>query len=326
MRIGELRSKRKEVPTKSEDAFIKSLRLMIQDEVEKVGSDAKPAREPNQPFRRSQLVFILVFALDLALIYVFALDLVGDVGQNRVVVSFAKLLPIVGGTLLVTYLEHVRAGILKLTEKERFGWGCVLLLPFLLAFQVHFYTLFVDLHPERAHVELLEKGAYHDAKFSDPTHRVYLLLPNPTHYTIRLENKWSEYDISAWQVVKGTLARLPALDHYLKPLRMDVLYEVTILSPKKEGVLRVASPETPGMQISKLVKIAPLAPTPATNVPKVYQWEKSFSGTEGPLIYLPSGTYDFTLEVKGCGPKPLQRKGQEIDNSSKPVNFVELCN
>jgi hypothetical protein len=319
---------REEGLSKSENDLVESLRLVIQHAIAQAGGggDEQPAGAARQRFRISQLVFIVALALDLALIYVYVLDVFGDLEQNRVVSSLAKLLPIVGGTLLVSYLDHVRAGILKLTAKNTFGWGCIAVLPLLLAFQIHFYTLFVDLHPATAHVQVLDKkGVYHDADFTDPTHRAYLKLSNPSAYKIRLENdNWSVYEVSAWQVVKGTLARLPMLDHHFSPLQMDVLNEVIFLSPKPDGALIVDGPDTPGMKISKLSKIANPAAIPAKPSPGNYLWMRNFSDDDSPSVHLPAGKYNFILQVEGC--PTLRMEGTEVPVADgKSLAFPQGC-
>src|ERR1019366_6234837 len=79
----------------------------------------KTKAEGKAPFSFLQFVFIIALALDLSLIYVYVLDLFPGVEQNTVIPRLAQLLPIVGGTLLVSYLDQIRAWVLGLTAKTR---------------------------------------------------------------------------------------------------------------------------------------------------------------------------------------------------------------
>lgn len=308
--------------SKTETDLVASVRALIQEEVAQAVGKKEPVKVAGRQLGHSHFFFIMVLALDLALVFVYILDLFPDFEQNRVISSIAKLLPFVGGTLLVTYLDKVRVGILRLTEKKGFRRMCIAALPFLFAFQIHFYSVYVDIHPATAHVQFADKGKYRDAEFSDPARRFHLLLPTPSHYSVRLENDDSSvYDISAWQVFKGTLARLPLLGRSIAPLRMDALIEVNIYTPKNHGSLTVEGPDTPGMRISKLSRGVMVKPG-------IYRWQRYFSGEDNiPSIHLPAGKYVFELEVEGCR-KRMEHEIKRIEdetNSDVDLDFRPLC-
>ena len=233
-----------------EQELLASLRSVIGERVGgsgEVPEEIKP--EVKASFSLLQFIFILALAVDLSLIYVYVLDLFPGLEQNSVIPRLAQLLPIVGGTLLVSYLDQIRAWILSLTARRHFGLGCVIVLPLLLAFQMHFYSLFVDLHPATAHVQIMEKDKFNVAEFDD-TERHFISLKKPLAYTIQIGNQASVYQVTAMQVLKGTLARWRWLA--LLPLRLEELYPVTISLPQPDGQLEVLAADTPAMRISGL--------------------------------------------------------------------------
>jgi hypothetical protein len=244
------------IPTPAEQELLASLRNVIGERPDGSGevpekTKPKTKAEGKAPFSFLQFVFIIALALDLSLIYVYVLDLFPGVEQNTVIPRLAQLLPIVGGTLLVSYLDQIRAWVLGFTAKKSFGLGCILVLPLLLAFQMRFYTLFVDLHPATAHVQIMEKDKFNDAEFND-TERHFLKLKKPLAYRVRIDNEASEYPITALQVLKGTLARWRWLG--VSPLRLEVLHEVNVSSPQPSGRLEVLAPDTLALHLSKLTR------------------------------------------------------------------------
>jgi hypothetical protein len=112
------------IPTPAEQELLASLRNVIGERPDGSGevpekTKPKTKAEGKAPFSFLQFVFIIALALDLSLIYVYVLDLFPGVEQNTVIPRLAQLLPIVGGTLLVSYLDQIRAWVLGLTAKTR---------------------------------------------------------------------------------------------------------------------------------------------------------------------------------------------------------------
>ena len=317
--------------TPVEQELLASLRNLIGERAGGTGEASQKTALVTKPETKAtfsiwQFIFIFALALDLSLIYLYVLDLFPGLEQNSVLPRLAQLLPIVGGTLLVSYLDQIRSWILGLTARKHFGLGCVIVLPLLLAFQMHFYSLVVELHPATAHVRIMEKDQLKDAEFIDSEHHL-IRLKKPFAYTIEVENQASVYKVTPLQVLKGTMARWHWIE--LRPLRLEELHPVTISSPQPKGRLEVTAPDTPAMRISGLERsLLPVLALPRDKQPPdgtpedmnaaEYVWSHPFKDDDTPSINLPEGTYEFVLTVDGCnkrlpGQKVPVQEGQQID-------------
>jgi hypothetical protein len=314
-------------PTAREQELLASLRSVIGERVGSTGKAPKetPERqtksEAKTAFSLWQFTFILALAVDISLAYDFVLDVFPGLEKNSVIPRLAQLLPIVGGTLLVSYFEQIRIWVLGLTAKRSFGLTFVVLLPVLLVSQLHFYALFVDLHPPTTPAYILDKDKLTDAKFSDDKHH-FLKLDKPSTYSVEVGNPSSVYQITPGQVVKGTLARL--LGFGFSPLRLDELHEVTAYSPKAEGRVGVLAPDTPAMRISKLERSHEPMPDkrPGTIT---YSWNIHFVNDQSPSIHVPAGTYDFVLSVDGYKCEPKSQTIPDDDGASVNIDFHGAC-
>jgi hypothetical protein len=262
-------------------------------------------------------VFILALAVDIALLYDFVLDLFPDIEQNSLMPRIAQLIPIVGGTLLVSYFDQIRKWILTLTAKKPVGLACLGLLSLMLLLQMHFYTLYVEVKPATAKLSIMEHEKFEEVEWKD-SERHFLRIKKPLPYTLRVENETSEYQVTPMQVIQGTLARLTWFRG--APMRLELLHEVNVSSPQPNGFVEVQAPDTPAMRISKLTRSgSPIDPKAAT---AIYSWTSTFSDDNTPSLYLPAGKYLFALHVIGCqrsvpAEVPL-KDGEQVD-------FLSAC-
>jgi hypothetical protein len=312
-------------PTRGEQELLASLRSVIGERVDSTGEvreDPKPSLRPEvkAAFGFRRFSFILALAIDLSLIYDLVLDLFPQLERNSVIPRLAQLIPIVGGTLLVSYFEQIHTWVLGHTARKSFGLFFVFLLPVLLVLQMHFYSLYVELNPETAHVHIMEKDKLVNTDFYD-TERHFIKLKEPSPYTLQLQvgNEDTVYEITAFQVLKGTLSRFRWLG--LLPMRLEALYEVTISSPKNAGKVEVFAKDTRAMRISGLTRSH--APVAGGADSAIYSWSEAFSDDDTPSIHLPAGQYDFVLTVEGCT-KPLRDQIVPL-KSGEQIDFQKAC-
>jgi lipid-A-disaccharide synthase-like uncharacterized protein len=310
-------------PTPGEQELLASLRSIIGERVDSTGEvreETKPSPRPEDKVAFSfwRFCFILAFAIDMSLIYDLVLDLFPQLEKNSVIPRLAQLIPIVGGTLLVSYFEQIRDWVLGHTAKKSFGLFFLFLLPLLLVIQMRFYSLYVDLYPATAHVQVMENDKFVDAEFND-TDRHFIKLNKPLAYSLQVGNTSTVYPITALQVLKGTLSRFRWLG--LSPMRLDELEAVEIASPKESGKIEVFAKDAPAMRITGLKRS--LTPVSGGGDAAMYSWSEAFSNDGSPTIHLPRDKYDFVLTVEGCSkrladqPVP-QKMGEEID-------FLKAC-
>lgn len=311
-------------PTRGEQELLASLRSVIGERVENSGEDREATRPSPRPevktaFSFWRFCFVLAFAIDISLIYDLVLDLFPQLEKNSVIPRLAQLIPIVGGTLLVSYFEQIRNWVLGHAARKSFGVFFACLLPLLLAVQVHFYRLYVELNPATAAVQIQEKDRLVDAQLFNDAERHFIKLNKPLGYSVEVGNQASVYQITALEVLKGTFSRFRWLG--LSPMKLEELNEVIISSPTDSGTVEVFAEDKPAMRISGLTRSA--VPVPGGASPAIYSWSKTFSHDDSPSIHLPDGKYDFVLNVEGCNKKlPDQRvplkEGEQID-------FLKAC-
>ena len=311
-------------PTRGEQELLASLRSVIGERVNSAGEGPEerkpsPRREVKTTFSFRQFSFILALAIDISLMYDLVLDLFPQLERNSVIPRLAQLIPIVGGTLLVSYFEHIRTWVLGHTARKSFGLFFVFLLPLLLVTQMHVYSLYVELNPATASVQIQEKDKFVDVEFTD-AERHFIRLKEPSSYSLQIGQEAAIYPITPFQVLKGTLSRFRWLG--LLPMRLEALNEVTILSPRNSGKVEVFAKDTPAMRISGLTRGAH-APVVRGADPALYSWSKTFSNDDTPSLHLPPGKYAFVLTVEGCT-KHLSDQVVPLENGEE-INFQKAC-
>lgn len=298
--------------SKAGEALIGSLRGLVRAELVAEGFSLR-SEDENVALGPWQIIVIIAFAVDVALIYVYFTSVIPGAKENRVVAFLAELLPFVGGTLLISYLEKIRRWILGLSTRPKWGIACLVFVPVLLFFQAPIYSLYVTLDPKNADVQLDQK----EARFSDASTREYLLLDKPLACRIRVTdgNASAEYPISPLQVISGTLARVPVIDVAFKQLQLSVLYDVKIRSPEEDGIVQIRAPDNFAMRNSELAREADKGSS------SKYLWTKGIT-TSSTLVRLPRGTYDFILQSTECN---TETDGMVIDKDHTIVDFHKNC-
>jgi hypothetical protein len=164
----------------------------------------------------------------------------------------------------------------------------------------------------------MEEDKLVNAEFNDTEHH-FIKLKEPSPYTLQIGDEGAVYQITAFQVLKGTLSRFRWLG--LLPMRLEALHEVTIYSPKNAGKVEVLAKDTPAMRISGLTRSH--APVAGGADSAIYSWSETFSNDDTPSIHLPAGQYDFVLTVEGCT-KPLRDQIVPL-KSGEQIDFQRAC-
>ena len=295
-------------PTPEERDLLVSLRKVIG---ERAAGNGQPPQETKVETKTGtttttsalwKFFFLLAMAVDLSLLYLYLNQILG-LDQNSLVQFLYKLLPIVGGTLLVSYVDKVRDWLLGLTEKRWIGYICLGCMPVLLATQMHFYRVYVDIHPAMAELKILHKENDKEVEvpvdFTGEDHH-FLKVNKPDAYKLAVGK--GTYQVTPFQVLLGTLAWLHC--PRISALNVEELHEVVFFSPVDEGHLEVLAKDSRAMQVArKASHLERSQSPPAGAAPDTYSWSKDFSDDESPPVYLPSGTYVFGLSVERCSNK-----------------------
>ena len=315
-------------PTRGEQELLASLRSVIGERVDSSGevhpgTGPSPHPEVKAAFSFWQFCFVLAFAIDISLIYDLVLDLFPGLEKNSVIPRLAQLIPIVGGTLLVSYFEQIRTWVLGHAAKKSFGVFFVWLLPVLLVTQMHFYSLYVELNPATAKVQILENGEFVEAQQFNDAERHFIRLNKPLAYSLHVgippDKKAPVYQITALQVLNGTFSQFRWLGR--QPMRLEELDEVTISSPRDSGTVEVFAEDKPAMRISGFTRSA--APVSGKGDTAIYSWSETFIKDDTPSFHLPVGKYVFVLTVDGCH---KELKDQDVpQKEGELIGFVRAC-
>lgn len=298
-------------------ALAESLRVFLRDELKNNGLDHTPKKK-SEDLRPLQVVFLIAFALDITFFY---FHLIGG-EESKFLVFLYKLLPALGVTLAVPYLDRLRSSLLKHSSNPRLGTPFLGLAVVLLVMQASIYSIFVQVDSASTDVEIgLDDGTKVATKKVelDKEGRVFLPVPKLQSYRVVLRdqdggtNPEASYQITWGDVLKGTLAQLPFFGDVFKPRLLVAAYEVTIVYMNQRGNLYISA--DPDFTLNQpITGYSSGQPSPnysnvrlhsvASGVhdgdctSKVGCWHKQINS--GDAFALPRGSYTFTQDEGKC--------------------------
>jgi len=295
----------------ADKALADSLRAFLKTELN--GGQA-PGREQKHNLRAMQVVFLIAFALDITFLY---FHLVGS-EENKVLELLYKVLPALGVTLAIPYLERLRASLLQLSCNPWFGTPLLAIAIVLLAMQASIYSVFLQVDSASTDVELgLDDGTKLAMKKVelDKQNRVFFPVPKLQSYRVTLRdqdggsNPEVSYQIHWGEVLKGTLAQLPSFDEIFKPRLLVAAYEVNLIYSDQHGNLYISA--DPGFVLNQPVPSHSSAPAPNYSNVRLHPltaadpkgdcasadgcWHKQINS--GDAFALPRGKYVFTQDT-----------------------------
>lgn len=288
--------------TATQRSFLESFQAFVHEEA-KNGSGPKKTEEELRPL---QIIFLIALAIDVTLLYLILLDVFPNVPENRGVVFFLqKVLPALGGTLLVSYFKRLRAWLLEVSKNKKVGIALTGVLGLLVLAQAPIYSVLVEVRPRTASVAFAAAGAGGAAETADfdDSHR-FLRVPKLRSYDFLVQdgtNPQFPYHIGAWSVLKGALAGLPFLDQAFKPLPLAAAYRVSVNYEEAGGELYISAPEEFRLKQSQPFANTQLDAVVAAKAPAgacvagSKCWRKMLAGDESvDHLVVPAGNYRFT--------------------------------
>src|SRR5271165_6811682 len=86
------------------------------------GDDPAKKEKEAEELRPRQIIFLVALALDITLLYMVLLEAFPNIPDNQGVVFFLqKVLPALGGTLIVSYFKRLRAWLFEQSRNPRLG-------------------------------------------------------------------------------------------------------------------------------------------------------------------------------------------------------------
>jgi len=216
------------------------------------GDDPAKKEKEAEELRPRQIIFLVALALDITLLYMVLLEAFPNIPDNQGVVFFLqKVLPALGGTLIVSYFKRLRAWLFEQSRNPRLGIAVVALLVVLLVRWWPIYCLFVQvdhgltvrLNGEKAHF--------------DDTH-TFLRVGRLRSCEVVVQagsNQGFPYHMSVGSVLEGTLARLPFAARKIPKTRLAGAYIRTIYYAAGGGYLYIST-TNPDIILNQSVMLA----------------------------------------------------------------------
>jgi len=288
--------------TATQKALVDSFQAFVREEFKGAnngGSSAKKGKEVVE-LRPLQIIFLVALALDITLLYVIMLEIFPNIPDNRAVVFFLqKVLPALGGTLLVSYFKRLRAWLLEQSRNRRLSSTVLVLLVVLVLRWWPVYWLFVRIEPG---LEVRVNGE--NPQFDD-THKFLSVGPlRPRDVVVQDgSNPEFPYHMSVGSVLEGTLARLPFADRIITQRRLAAAYLGTVyyvqgggslyISAEKDFVLNQPAPPANW----ELTPWASASFPKGACLPSDKCWHKEIPRSAIMDVFvLPQGEYIFTQE------------------------------
>jgi hypothetical protein len=303
----------------SDEAVTDSLRALVREELNNRGTATLGKK--SQELRPRQFIFLLAFALDITLLYLWVAELNE---ANKLWDSLEKLLPALGGTLAVSYFDRLREWLFAQSEKawlRKALW--VPPLVFLVLIRLPIYSLVIQLYPASAELAVTEAdtGKPVGSGSMNCTDGKTCKIPGLKFYPYRLKvkdgNFYGLYEISRLEVLKGTFARLPVLREFFAPRPLWVLYEFPMEYKDPAGVLYIYSldPTLPLKQLSTGLRSSSTEKSSIGCPTNGSCWQKTIERQDETLS-LPIGSYVLT-QVNGESCLQLERDVSETRQDRK---------